>query len=194
MEVDLGQPEVSSPPQMHGAYAQRQCPFDARPPAVLLGKGIIGFSRPRGLQRGMLLAPTRREQPARAARTVLLERAGLAVRTGEADADHCTTHVVIGAPTRRCVTGRTGGDLPIPVDLEVLKPEGSRLTPLPLPLPLRILWARPEQRHGMIACTGEQQVGIDLERCAIGLQRPSWVGRWLAEGASDDLTLVRRSP
>lgn len=151
LEADLGQPEIAGPSQMQGPHAQRQRPFDARPPAVLLGEGLIGFSRPRGFQRGMFLPSTRREQPARGARTVLLERAGLAVRTGEADTDHCTTQVVIRAPTRRGVTGRAGGDLPIPVDLEVLKPKGSRLTRLPL----RILRARPEQRHGVIAGTGK---------------------------------------
>lgn len=131
---------------------------DTRSPAVLLGEGLIGFSRPRGLQRGVFLWSTRREQPARGARTLLLECAGFAVRTGEADARHRATQVVIGAPSRRGVTGRTSGDLAIPVDLKVLKPEGSRLTRLPL----RILRARPEQRHGVIACTGEQQVRINV--------------------------------
>ncbi len=65
LEVDLGEPEVASPPQMQGPHAQRQCPFNTRPPAVLLGEGPVDLSRACRLQRGVFLSSTRREQPAR---------------------------------------------------------------------------------------------------------------------------------
>lgn len=54
--------------------------------------------------------------------------------------------------------------------------------------------ARRARMSSVIGIVGGITVlAVVLERCAIGLQRPSWLGRWLAEGASDDLTLVRRS-
>src|SRR3712207_3466469 len=99
---------------------------------VLGGERLLPLTRPGGLEGSMLRARAQREQTPGRAGTAWLEGAHLAMRAREAGADHHPPPTLVGAPALARMAGRTGRNLPVPVEPEVLEREGALRSGLPL--------------------------------------------------------------
>ena len=106
----------------------------------------------------MLLARAQGEQTPGRAGAAGLEGARLAMRTGEAGPHHHPSLTGVDSPALARMAGRTGRNLPVPIELEVLKGEGARRSGLPL----LVLRCWPDERHTVVACAGQQVFRIHI--------------------------------
>src|SRR5918994_3162038 len=116
---------------MHGAHSLRERSLDAGAQTVLGGVRLLGLTYPGGPERGMFLARAQGEQTPGRAGAVWLEGADLAMRTGEAGPHPHPPLTGVDSPALARMAGRIGRNLPVPIELEVLKGEGARRSGLP---------------------------------------------------------------
>src|SRR5215207_11489295 len=100
----------------------------------------------------MLRARAQREQTPGRAGAAGLEGARLAMRAGEAGPHHHPPLTGVDGPALAWMAGRTGRNLPVPIEPEVLKGEGARRSGLPL----LVLRRWPDERHTVVAYAGHQ--------------------------------------
>src|SRR5918911_2725143 len=132
LEVDLGRADIAGAAQMHGAHSLRERALDAGAGTVLGGVPLLRLTCPGSLQRRMLRARAQREQPSGRAGAAGLEGARPAVPAGEARPHHHPPLTRVDGPALARMAGRTGRNLSVPIELEVLKGEGARRSGLPL--------------------------------------------------------------
>src|SRR3712207_3498389 len=117
---------------MHGVHSLRERSFNAGACTVLGGVCLLRLTRPGSLQGRMLRARAQCEQTPGRAGAARLEGAHLAMRTGEAGPHHHPPLTGVDRPALARMAGRTGRNLSVPIELEVLKGEGAWRSGLPL--------------------------------------------------------------
>src|SRR5689334_12250068 len=152
LKVHLRQTDVAGAAQMHAVHSLRECSFNAGAGTVLGGVGLLRLTRPGNLQRRMLRARAQREQTPGRAGAAGLEGAPLAMPAGEARPHHPPPLTGVDGPALARIAGRTGCDLPVPIELEVLKGEGARRSGLLL----LVLGRWPDECHTVVADAGHQ--------------------------------------
>src|SRR5215204_4437168 len=94
----------------------------------------------------------------RGAGAARLEGAHLAMPAGEAGPHHPPPLTGVDRPALARITGRTGRNLSVPIELEVLKGEGARRSGLPL----LVLGRWPDEHHTVVADAGHQVFRIHI--------------------------------
>src|SRR5215211_3627802 len=117
---------------MHGAHSLRERALDAGAYTVLGGVRLLGLTHPGDLQGRMFLARAQREQTPGRAGAARLEGAHLAMPAGEAGPHHPPPLTGVDRPALARMAGRTGRNLSVPIEPEVLEGEGARRSGLPL--------------------------------------------------------------
>ena len=158
LKVDLRQANVAGAAQSHNAHTLRERPLDAGALTVLGGEHLLRLMRPGGLQRGMLLARAQCEQTPGRVGAAWLEGAHLAIRAREAGAYHHPPPTLVGGPALARMARRTGRDLSVPVEPEVLEREGARRSGLPL----LVLRRWPYEPHAVVTSAGQQVFRIHV--------------------------------
>src|SRR5215218_9125823 len=131
---------------MHGAHSLRERALEAGAQTVLGGVRLLGLTDPGGPERGMFLARAQGEQTPGRAGAAGLEGADLAVPAGEAGPHHHPPLTGVDSPALARMAGRTGRNLSVPIELEVLKGEGARRSGLPL----LVLRRWPDEHHILV--------------------------------------------
>src|SRR5215204_3183611 len=116
---------------MHGAHSLRERALDAGACTVLGGVRFLCLTHPGDLQCRMVLARAQREQTPGRAGAAGLEGARLAMRAGEAGPHHHPPLTGVDGPALAWMAGRTGRNLPVPIEPEVLESESARRSGLP---------------------------------------------------------------
>src|SRR4051812_48040671 len=101
---------------------------------------------------------SRREQTPGRAGAARLEGARLAVPAGEAGPHHPPPLTGVDGPALARMAGRTGRNLSVPIEPEVLEGEGARRSGLPL----LVLGRWPNERHIVVADAGHQVFRIHI--------------------------------
>src|SRR4051812_3941907 len=116
-------------------------------------------SRTRATSRAACSARGRkREQTPGRAGAAGLEAAHLAMPAGEARPHHPPPLTGVDRPALAWMAGRTGRNLPVPIEPEVLEGEGARRSGLPL----LVLGRWPNERHIVVADAGHQVFRIHI--------------------------------
>src|SRR5215213_6081142 len=137
---------------MHGAYALRERALSAGARTVPGGKRLLCLTRPGDLERGRLRTRAQCEQTPGRAGAARLGAACLAMRAEEAGAHHHPPLTGVDGPALARMAGRTGRNLSVPIEPEVLEGEGARRSGLPL----LVLRRWPNERHTVVADAGHQ--------------------------------------
>src|SRR5215210_8541206 len=111
---------------MHGAHSLRERALDAGACTVLGGVRFLCLTHSGDLQCRMVLARAPGEQTPGRAGAAGLEGARLAMRTGEAGPHHHPPLTGVDSSALARMAGRTGRNLSVPIEPEVLEGEGAR--------------------------------------------------------------------
>src|SRR5215207_988610 len=143
---------------MYGVHSLRERALDAGACTVLGGVRLLCLTHPGDLQCRMLRARAQREQTPGRASAARFEGAHLAMPAGEARPHHHPPLTGVDRPALARMAGRTGCDLLIPIELEVLEGEGARRSGLPL----LVLGRWPNEHHTVVADAGHQLFRVNI--------------------------------